>query len=254
MTSFGIYRRAIEIALDADRGHAEMADDAHHFAASISFEGGLVTQVVGYAIRTPWTLCPSATEQLRQLEGAKAPGDARALRAGSKPESQCTHMLDLALLLIPLATGARLRRRYDATVPLDSPERRTVTLDRDGTRLLTWEMEGDTIVSGGAFAGSHLRDVVSCARRVDPQPGLAEAAGILRRAIFTSIARTMDLDKVHDASALGDIVGPCFVFRPSHAERARRMLGSTVNFTHSGAPPLQGAPAHAAVGNRGGRR
>ena len=65
----GVYRRRIRLTASPGAVKAELEDDFHHFATTLHHDGKYATQVVGEAIRYPWTTCPAATLRLEALAG-----------------------------------------------------------------------------------------------------------------------------------------------------------------------------------------
>jgi hypothetical protein len=151
----------------------------------------------------------------------------------------CTHLFDLAGLAIAGASRGTPLRTYEATVSDRVPKppgrqphvgRCTAELARDGVPILRWRIEDEAIVDprpgrsllGGFRAWTETLD-----------EGAAEAAGVLRRAVDVSGGRSVPLDAVGFASDMG-LPALCYSYQPSVAPHARRMKGTTRDF--SGGP------------------
>ncbi len=75
------------------------------------------------------------------------------LNAHIDPRANCTHLHDLALLAVGHALRAEPACRYEICIP-DAREGRTLaTLERDGVRLLGWEMREGVIETPALYAG-----------------------------------------------------------------------------------------------------
>jgi hypothetical protein len=154
--------------------------------------------------------------------------DASAVRARTEQRLQCTHLLDLAGLAIAAAARGLSRRRYDATVQDRIDERTQPLLLQDDEPVLTWEVERDVIMGPHPYAGVSLRAgfVEWAIRSLEPQE--AEAAIVLRRAVFVSRGRGRDLDAMATAPARGG----CYTQQSHRAASALRVIASTRDFTH----------------------
>ena len=137
-------------------------------------------------------------------------------------------MIDLAGLAVAAAARGIARRSYEAEVPDRAEGRSVPRLRRDGATILTWEMEGPVIVGPQAYAGRGIGSGFTGWAREGLSLDEAEAALVLRRAVFISGGRGFDLD------APGRNTGPmggCWTWQPERAARALRVVGSTLDFT-----------------------
>jgi len=129
---------------------------------------------------------------------------------------QCTHQLDLAGLGVAGMALERPRRAYEITIPDRRDGHTVATLHVDGRTMLVWQVMGMTIEGPAPFEGRSLgagfTEFTSSLGRDE-----AEAALVLRRALFVSQGRGLDL------AALGDRgpVGGCWAWQP---ERIARLL------------------------------
>lgn len=232
MTRLGTYRRAIILSMADNVARGEMEDDAHHFAVTLRHDGQHIVEAEGEAIRTPWSICPGALNSVQRFVGLKLDLDNRTLAHDVHVAEQCTHMFDLASLLMRhVSCGTRLRE-YRIAMPIDDLDApREAILERDGAEVLRWLVLGQTITGPAPYSGLDLQTVNAWARANLIDPDELEAVSVLRRAVYSSLARTMGLDKMVSATPLEGKLGPCHVFRPGHIEKAERIVGSTIDFS-----------------------
>jgi hypothetical protein len=135
--------------------------------------------------------------------------------------------MDLAGLSIAAAAGSITRRWYDIAVPGRVDGRTHATLDKDGTRMLSWELLDTTIIGPAPFEGVSLREGMAAWALAHLSEEDAEAALILRRCALISLGRAKNLD----AQVHAEATGRCFVQQPERAAQGLRKRGSTVDFT-----------------------
>jgi Protein of unknown function (DUF2889) len=221
------FRRSIRVATRIGIARAVVEDDFHHFRVEIEHDGGLVSRALGRAIRFPYTTCPMAAERLNELLGMSLSTDATAVRARTDQLLHCTHFLDLAGLAIATAARGLEARHYEATVADRLEGKTRPTLLRDSCEVLIWEVDGHVIRGPAPYAGVGLRaGFVDWANRT-LAPEEAEAAIVLRRAVFVSGGRGRDLDAMKTAPPRGG----CYTQQPERAPFAHRVVGSTRDVT-----------------------
>jgi hypothetical protein len=223
----GALNRRIRIAAREGEARAVVEDDFHHFRVTIAHDGRRVTAAKAEALRRPWTTCSLAADRLTELVGFALSPCASAILDHTDALQQCTHMFDLAGLAIAAAARGQSLRSYEAVVPDRRGDRTRASLARDGEPYLAWDLEGTTIVGARPFGGRDMRagfsDWVKSALSLEE----VEAALVLRRAIFISGGRGVDLDQAKQAPAGGG----CFARQPERAALGKRMVGSTLDFT-----------------------
>lgn len=216
-----------------------MEDDAHHFAVNIQHDENSIIGVRGESIRTPWSICPAAEANLHRLIGKRVDMNAKSLGAEIGVGEQCTHMYDLAILLMSHIVRGTHKRCYAVSLPIDNINTpRDAVLECNGETVLRWTIVGQTIVAPVPYSGLDVRQVGSWARTNLSDPDGIEAVSVLQRAMYSSVARTMNLDTLTNAVPLAGKLGPCFVFRPEQIGNANRNVGSTIDFT-IGRRPLE---------------
>ncbi len=226
-----LFRRRILIATDPQtagtRYRAALEDDFHHFRIELVVRDGLIASLHAEAPRHPYSLCPMAADQLQLLVGTAPETSAHAVMRQVNASQQCTHMLELSGLTAAAAARALPQRRYDITVPLRVEGRTQATLDRDGTRLLSWEVQDLVIEGPPPFSGIGLRQGMARWSLSNLSEDMAEAALVLRRCAVISMGKNRPLDAQKHAKLSGD----CYAQQPDRAPLALRQVGSTWNFT-----------------------
>jgi len=230
----GVYRRVLRLLGAEGRVVADMEDDFHRFRVTLAHDGARVVRVEAEAFRFPWSECAGAVGVLRGLEGIPLSARPRAASQHADPRANCTHLFDLAALAVAHAAERRASRRYDIEIPDRRDGRTRARLARDGAPLLDWELDGTDLVSPPPYAGRTLRGgafLLWAERSLDPDA--AEAALALRRTCFISMGRARDLDAADDAGVyLAWAPGSCHTMTAGVADRALRMRGATLEFTH----------------------
>ena len=217
-----------------------LEDDFHHFGVTIEHDADLVvTDVRSAAPRHPWTLCPAAGLALKPLIGRTLRPRASEIGALIEMRFQCTHMFDLAGLVMAQAVRGETRRDYHVAVSdreIRDPEDMTpdrmgageVVLERDGAVVRHWRVEGDAITGPAEVAGQSLgRGFREWTEGMDIDG--AEYATIIRRALLVAGGRTIDHD---DYETAADMKQPalCHSFQPDNAPKAKRIRGSRWNY------------------------
>ena len=234
----GVYRRRIHVRATRDySGTGELEDDFHHFRVDMGHDGSAVTEIVGSGIRSPWTMCLSAGDPLQMVIGtalATGPATLGALDA----KANCTHMFDLAGLLVNQAARGVGERVYDMEV--DDPDPgpgpgagdQHCRLWRDGELLYDWHICGATVLGPPEWIDAPLWQGFIGWAGANLDDDAAEAAVALRRVIAISRGRFGDLDEMETAQPLMDrLSGICHAFQPAHAPLAIRHRGSARDFT-----------------------
>ena len=231
MGAAGALNRRIEIATrdTNDRGQearSVVEDDFHHFRVIVRAHDGHVTGISSEALRNPNSLCPAAGNRLSELIGMKLNAASSAVMEITDPSQQCTHQFDLAGLAVAALSARRVHRVYEAAIP-DRVDGQTIaTLRRDGAEVLRWDVSGMTIVGPAPYVDRSLgsgfgRFVRSLALEE------AEAALVLRRALFISQGRGVDFSKLGRSGP----VGGCWAWQPERMGELERLPASRRDFT-----------------------
>jgi Protein of unknown function (DUF2889) len=226
-----VFRRRILIASDPMKvgAHyrAALEDDFHHFRIELVVRNGLIASLKGEALRHPYSLCPSAADQLQLLVGTAPETSAHAVMRQLDSSQQCTHMLELSGLAAAASARALMQRRYDIEVPLRVEGRTRATLDRDGVQLLSWDVENIEIKGPPPFNNISLGQGMARWALTNLTEDLAEASLVLRRCAVISKGKNLPLDAQRHARS----TNACFVQQQARAPHAIRQVGSTWNFT-----------------------
>jgi hypothetical protein len=223
----GLNRR-VQIATSQTEARAVVEDDYHHFRVTVRHAKGKVLDAFSQALRFPTAICPAAGGRLSELNGMALASSSAAALGHTDARQQCTHMIDLAGLAIAAAARGVKRRHYFAQVPDRREGRTTATLVRDGREVLQWDMDATTVVGPQAYAGVNIGSGFTAWASSLADLDLAEAALVLRRAIFISGGRGVNLDL---PGLRTGPMGGCWTWQPERAANAHRMVGSTLDFT-----------------------
>jgi hypothetical protein len=228
----GTYRRRIRVRSEGGVVHADLEDDFHRFALRVEHDGERVTAVPAAAARYPWTTCPGAIAELARLVGLPLTESHAAVCAYSHPRAHCTHLFDLAAVAVGCAARGAAGVDYRVAVP-DAPNgTRVVQLERDAGRRLEWHLDEVDIVppterpfAGIRLVGGFADWAERALSRLD-----AEAALVLRRAIFVAMGRRFDFERIEAATAFGALPAACHSFNPGVREHADRVHGMLRDF------------------------
>jgi hypothetical protein len=227
------FRRRVGIHSTGDTTRGEvracLEDDFHHFRVRIVHVNGTLQHVEGWAVRHPYSTCPLAATQLARLVNAPLNGVAHSVMRVTDPSGQCTHLMELAGVAISAAARKIALRWYDIEVPRRMAGRTLATLDKDGARMLAWELLDTTIVGPAPFQGVSLRKGMAAWAFANLPEEDAEAALVLRRCALISLGRAMNLD----AQVHAEPTGRCFVQQPERADQGLRIVGSIIDFSEA---------------------
>jgi hypothetical protein len=235
----GIYRRRIQVATEPGKAYALLEDDPHCYRAVIEHDGVRVTAARGDALRTPWDLCANARGNLQRLVGMPLRGDALAAREFTDASQQCTHLFDAASLAIAHAARGVAKRRYDISVECLNTEPRHVQMHIDDQPFFSGAFENYVFVEPEQLWGVPTRKLYEWALQHESDVDRQEAMWVLRRAIYIASNRLGNLDENRFAIEVSPGMGACYVYQPGVADKARRMQGSTRDFSESTAAMLQ---------------
>ncbi|HEX7095351.1 MAG TPA: hypothetical protein VF183_05675 [Acidimicrobiales bacterium] len=230
----GLYRRRIRLVNLTDTHAAgELEDDFHHFRVDLRHDGSTILAARGRFLRGPWTVCADAPEPLRAIESRPLTTSSTGIGAYTSARANCTHLFDLAGLVVAHATRADAERLYDIEVTDPTGERRSshATLWRDGTVVLAWRLERGEIVEPEPWPDAPLRRGFIAWAEAHLDADTCEAAIALRRVIDIAIGRGGDLDAVPGPFAVFELMqGKCQAFTPGKVEIGRRNHGSARHF------------------------
>lgn len=221
-----LFRRSIALRrVDAELVTGLMRDDFHHFELAIAHRAQVVDDVLAKTVRAPWTTCPGAATALQRLVGAALIERASDVGRLIDMRAQCTHMFDLAGLLLAFARRGEASLDYDAFVE-QIDEAFDARLERDGAPVLRWTGSGNRVASDPPVSLGRGFRAWTEAMAVQP----AEHAFVLRRAVFVAGGRREALDEHATADELGLPVGVCYSLGSDVRQRARRTIGTRVDY------------------------
>jgi hypothetical protein len=212
----GCYRRAIKLEGDPASVRGELVDDFHHFAVDLRVDAGHVQEIKGE--------------------------DILDLHRFTPPQSQCTHLHDLACLAVAHASrlsdsGGAAVRRYDVSLPDQQSGKTYAELSRDGEGVLSWSLARGTIESatskdfqGAPLAGRSFKEILIALG----DPDAIEAAWVLQRAVFVGTGRRHDFERMTVATEFASVVGgACHSFAKERVSQARKIPNTVRDFSDS---------------------
>lgn len=220
--------RVIRIVSRPGVVRAALEDDFHHFLVEIAHADGVVTAARSESRRFPYSLCPAAGERLGELVGTSVRLPIIRAQAQVQARLQCTHQHDLAVLAMTAAGRGPGSRRYHAVVADGTAPGKPAVLDRDGAVALSWTLADYAVQGPAPYEGLSLGAGFAAWVGETLDEAAAEAALVLRRAVFISRAR--GTSALLDATPHAFAHGGCWVQQPDRAPSALRERGSAVDF------------------------
>jgi len=203
-------------------------DDFHRFRVLLEAREGVITAVRTDARRSPNSLCEAAGDRLQELVGMALDPASAAVFNQTDQFQQCTHQLDLAGLGVAAMAIERPQRIYEVTVPDRQDGHTTATLYADGQPKLLWQVTGMAIEGPAPYEGLSLgAGFTQFTRSLSRDE--AEAALVLRRTLFVSQGRGIDLDALGDRGP----VGGCWAWQPERIAQLRRLPENRRDFSVS---------------------
>jgi hypothetical protein len=237
----GLFRRLIDLARRDERTVVGwLEDDVHHFGITIRHDDHEVRDVAVAAVRFPYTTCGGAGIPFSKIIGTSLLERVSDFGKSVDMRLQCTHLFDLAALLVGFAAKPGRHERYEAIVEDRSfvgftPGGRRIMgkgqawLCRNGAECLRWEIDGQAVTGPGPWAGwplmegfrqrSELLDVES-----------AKLGFVLRRAVMVSNGRTAARYPLPRERGWSSV---CHTFQPHVREFAERIEGLRKDYAHS---------------------
>jgi Protein of unknown function (DUF2889) len=230
----GIFRRRLRLVnLTPTHTAGELEDDFHHFRVDLHHDGATIERADGQFFRGPWTVCAEAPDPLRAIEGRPLTRSSTGIGAYTAARDNCTHLFDLAGLVVAHAARAEATRQYDIelTDPSGPARASRGTIWRNGELVLEWQIEDSEIVSPPPWPDAPLRRGFIGWAEANLGEDEAEAAIALRRIIDIAIGRGGNLDLLDTAVQVGDVMmGKCQAFSPAKIELGVRNRGSARDF------------------------
>ncbi len=227
-----IFHRKIGLRCLQGIAEGEICDNMHHFRVWLHHDNKQILKTRSQAIRYPWSTCPQAGPELEQLVGMPLDESSAAVGRFTKATLQCTHMFDLAGLMVAHAAHNREPLEYHCQISEAGPGQQLATLTRNGELLLNWRISQGVIEAEPPFQGVALEK--QFIQWVEKNLGSeeADAALILRRALKVAPARFVDLSAVGNTGKLS-IPAHCYSLQPHRANQALSMQGMTADYSNS---------------------
>ncbi|HET6538811.1 MAG TPA: DUF2889 domain-containing protein [Sphingopyxis sp.] len=226
-----IFERTLRLEEVAkDHVQAWLEDDFHHFGVDLFHRQGKVVDVAVDVRRLPWTTCPAAGAVLKALIGQALDPRAYQLSTRIRINDHCTHMFELAALLMAHALRGSSRiyqiQVYERSLTAFSTAadpRLIVRLVAEGQIAAEWELHGEIIIRPKGLTGQHIiKEFRLLLDRLDPQ--VAEQAWIMRRAAWLALG---DKKFVAMPTAAGhDLEGVCYTYQSPRSATAYAVAGS----------------------------
>ncbi len=243
----GVFRRRLHWRATEGRVDVELEDSNHGFRLRLRHDGSRIVGVDAEPVRYPFTTCPEAVKNAQQIVDLPL-ADAAALRERLPQPSNCTHLIDMALLAAAHAGDVGTERYYDIAVFDESAERDGVTQARiecDGRLVHDWAIRAHVIEQPAELAGKPaMRGFYAWAAQTFA--GLPfEAAQVLQRGYFVAQARRWSYEPIEQNPACTDgmPLGACYSYNTGAVERALRIKGSVRDYSKSSERLLQFADA-----------
>lgn len=231
----GRYRRRIRLEQGNGYVQGALEDTNHGFTVTVRHDGEHVTAIEAQARRVPYTSCPGAVVPIKGYVGTRIRDDLKALNFHMPPAANCTHLLDLTVMSIRHAASADPVRQWDVTVTDQTADSDSVcTVQRDGEEIFRWrardlqltdppELAGKPFYLGfGKWASKHFTGEA------------LEAAFILQKGYFVSLARFFDMEQMAGEPALASkdgMGGACYTYSSPAIEQGVRTAGSVRDFS-----------------------
>ena len=244
----GIFRRRIQLTnVPAENGQtggrveAKLEDTNHAFTSTLYHDGLTVTDIETQSIRVPINTCGGAAEPIKQLIGLNLNTEQREVVKRVDPRANCTHLYDLTLLALQHATRDEPERIYDIDIPDEIDDPTTVTVQRNGKVVLSWQVQRWQLVTPDCFLGKPLFKGFTAWVTEELSGDELEAAFVLQKSYFVAQARRYDLEITAGDPALRDpsMLGVCYSYSSPVVEAAIRNKNTTRDFTNTPEQLLQ---------------
>lgn len=240
----GTFRRRIVLSRQGAQLSAALLDDFHQMELTLSVADGVVADVTGQMERFPKTTCPGAVGAAQAaLRGMPTTGRATLIR-GVDRGAQCTHLIDLAMLMLSWHGEDEARQVIEvALTDRDANGMQDLRITVDGAPALELELQRATIVSPAAHRGRSLFG--GFARWADETfpPEQARLWLVAQIAVFVSEGRAYIVDGPNPRAAWSEPSrkGACFSYSDPSFGVGTDNVGYVRDMT-AGLPPLGKGP------------
>lgn len=188
----GAYRRRLEFTTLPGAMVAQVDDSFHSYWLVLEHDQASVTGIDAGFMRAPTTVCGGAPAGLRALVGAPLASDQRALMAKLPQQSNCTHLVDLALWA--LAQVGR-NATWQIVIPDTVDGAAWISIACDDVVVHRWQVSGFDLLAPEPLAGQPLmRGFMRWAAEAFASDALM-AATMLQRGVFVARGRQHIVDR-----------------------------------------------------------
>lgn len=233
----GTYRRRIRLEQGDGCVYGALEDTNHGFTVTVYHDGEHVTAIEGDAKRVPYTSCPGALNPIKGYIGTSIHATLRDLNFHMPPSANCTHLLDLTVMTIRHAAIQNPVRQWDIAVTDQTDNSDSVcTVVRDGEEIFRWHARDLQLTQPAEFAGNPFYLGFGKWASKTFEPEALEAAFILQKGYFVSLARHFDMDQMAGEPALASkdgMGGACYTYSSPAIEHGVRSSGNIRDFSES---------------------
>ena len=245
----GIYRRRIRITGEAGNITAILNDDFHCMWARLHHDGRTVVATDGELLRYPKTTCPGAAHALDEIAGTPLDIGRSAFFGNGRTSRNCTHLLDLALLMLRHAYLGTRSWIIDLSVSDSVGGVQRLQASVDGRPVHDWTLEDGRIASPQPFAGQAILSGFSRWADATFSGDALDGARMLQKAAFVARGRQYIVDHhpLQRASAEPTRIGDCYSFSEPRFTAAVAMPHYVIDFTAGLIETIPVIPATAAT-------
>ena len=207
----------------------EICDNLHHFRVWLYHDNNHISDIKSQTIRYPWSTCPQAGSELEPLAGSALDKSSTAVGRAVDATTQCTHLFDLAGLMMAHAANERPPFEYHCQVSGPDNVGTQATLSRNGEPLLNWQINDGVIEADAPYQGVKLEKRFIQWAEDNLELEEMDAALILRRTLKIAGARFVDLTEFKNAAQLA-IPAHCYSLQPQQSEQALSMHDMTIDW------------------------
>ena len=233
----GVFRRRIRLTSDGLSVLGELEDSAHGFRCYLKHNGQHLTAIRGESLRTPYDICPGATEPIKQFVGQAIDVSLQDLNTSINARSNCTHLYDLSALALEfcfLSHSQGLEQRIiDVEIPDETDQPTTAKVTIDGVEVLAWQLRQWQIVGPSSVAGKPFHK--GFASWVNESlSGLEQTAAFaIQKGYLVAESRRYDMDALTGTAAeLPEAMNSiCYTYSRENVGNARRLSGTMRDFS-----------------------
>lgn len=232
----GCLHRKILLRKQGNTVMADLEDNCHVFRVRLSHDQKTVTAVSGEALRYPNNTCPGSLELLQRLVGIPLGGGVSAFAKSTNPREFCTHLFDLACLAYTHASRTEASRLYHAMVRDENDDGITIaSISIDDKPVIKWHMKQNIVQDDNQYKGVNVHSGFTRWATNHLSGDELEAAIVLAKANFISMARRVDTDKVAGTQLVNGIMpkDTCYTYRSPVMETAFHLENTMRDYSNT---------------------